>query len=173
MRLDIGVSIVIDGVYHVMADGGAIVGDETNDLVAKYKQKLEAKKLEDTAFVEKQRLLNTLGTKRWSELRELIKEKLDAFNAAIGYEAVSWDDLHADRVAMTRQDDDVKLEGGYDEAVRAIFFRCPQEKINVAMTQVVRGSDVVFVVTNTTTHNIVVNSAEEIARGLLRDFLGR
>jgi len=170
MRLGIGFSLVIDGGYRFVANGGSFVSDEMKDIAREYKDKLEQKKLNKTVFVEEQRLLSTLGPKRWAELRQLIKERLDGFNAEMGYEAISWDDPHSDRISMTRKDDGIKLEGGYDEPIKTAFFRSKALEVDVVLTQVVQGNDVVFV--NTKVSPFVI-APQEIAYNLIRDFLSR
>jgi len=149
------------------------VNDEIKNLARQYKEKLKQKELEMLAFTEERRLLKDLGGKRWAELRQLIKSKVDEFNAEMEQPAISWDDNHSDRISMTRRADGVKLEAGYDSLATTAFFRCPQAAIDVSLTQVVRGNDVVFVAINPQTKIEFVNDPESVAYGLMRDFLSR
>jgi hypothetical protein len=173
MKLGLEFYITIEGVSAFPANGGDSVTNEMKDLASEYKKKLERDGLDKLAFVERQRLLTTLGPKRWTELRTLIKQKLDEFNTEMETEAVSWDDPHSSRIAITRKNDGVKLEGGYEGGTSTLFLRSKPLKIDMVFTQSVQGDDVVFVFTNPETKHPSVNTAEEIASGLLRDFLSR
>jgi hypothetical protein len=135
--------------------------------------KLQQKELEKVSFTEEQRLLRTLGPKRWAEMRQLIKEQVDQFNVEIGHEAISWDDPHSHRISITRKEDGAKLEGGYEESTKVAYFKSPKTAIDLQLTQVVRQNDVVFVTANPNTKAEFVNTAYDIAYGLVRDFLSR
>jgi hypothetical protein len=135
--------------------------------------KLQQKELEKVAFTEEQHLLRTLGPKRWAEMRQLIKEQVDQFNVEMGHEAISWSDRHSYRISITRKKDGAKLEGGYEESTKVAFFNCPKTAINLQLTQVIHQNDVVFVTINPNTKSEFVNTAYDIAYGLVRDFLSR
>ena len=149
------------------------MGDEIENLAEECKTKFQQKELEKVAFTEEQNLLRTLGPKRWAEIRQLIKKQVDQFNMEIGHEAVSWDDPHSYRISITRKKDGAKLEGGYEESTKLAYFKSPKTTIDLQLTQVVRQNDVVFVTVNPNTKAEFVNTAFDIAYGLVRNFLGR
>lgn len=173
MRIELCFSVAINDCPTIYANGGNTVNDDLKRLATEYKDKLKQKETETLAFTQEQKLLQNLGPKRWAELRQLIKDKVEEFNVEMGTPAISWDEIHSDRLSITRRADGVKLEGGYDETAKTVFFRSPQLAINLVLTQVVHGNDVVFVVINSKTKMEYVNDPESVAYGILRDFLSR
>lgn len=149
------------------------MADQTKILAQECKSNLQQKELDKVAFIEEQRLLRTLGPKRWAEMRQLIKEQVDQFNLEKGHNVISWDDSHSYRISITRKEDGAKLEGGYEEQTKLAYFKSPKTAVNLRLTQVVRRNDVVFVTANSNTKAEFVNTAYDIAYGLIRDFLGR
>jgi hypothetical protein len=156
---------------------------EMKVLAAQYKQKLEKQKLDKTIFSREQKLLEAKGPGQWAELRRLIRQDLEEFNAEVGHEAVSWNDPHSNRVAvswndphsnrvsMTRKDDGVTLEGAYDEKSKSASFRSPSG-IDRSFQQSVQGDDVVFMSTDAATKIATPHTTEQVATSLLRAFLG-
>jgi hypothetical protein len=165
--------IMLVGSSHIQLKWGCFLADETKILAEEYKSKIQQKELDKAAFTEEQRLLRTLGPKRWAEMRQLIKEQVDQLNVEMGHEAISWDDPHSYRISITRKGDGAKLEGGYEEQKKLAYFKSPKTAINLQLTQVVRQNDVVFMTANPNTKAEFVNTAYDIAYGLVRDFLCR
>ena len=156
---------------------------EMKVLAAQYIQKLEKRKLDKTVLLRDQKLLDAKGPKQWVELRQLVRQDLDEFNAEVGHEAVSWNDPHSNRVAvswndphsnrisLTRKDDGVTLEGFYDDQSKTASFRSASG-IEISFRQNVQGDDVVFVLTDPKTKVAAPYTSEQVATSLLRAFLG-
>jgi hypothetical protein len=164
---------VLVGSSHIQPKWGCFLAGEMKNLAEEYKSKIQQKELDKAAFTEEQRLLRTLGPERWAEMRKLIKEQVDQFNVEMGHEAISWNDPHSYRISITRKKDGAKLEGGYEEPTKVAFFKSPKTAINLQLAQVVRQNDVVFVAINPNTKAEIMNTAYDVAYGLIRDFLSR
>jgi hypothetical protein len=116
-------------------------------------------------------LLASEGPKWWQELRQLIKEKRDLFNAEVKREALSWNNVHSDRISMTRVNDGVHLEVEFDESTRAARFQCARAKSDLTLSLAVVGGQVEFVKFDSSTGTQHLNKTHDIAYELLRQFL--
>jgi len=151
-----------------MTDGYA---EEIKSLASMYKSKTEQKSVDAARQIEDQKTIQLEAPKLWAKLRQHIKDNVDGFNRELGRTAISWDDIHSDRVAMTRVDDGLKLEGGFDASISTAFFRCLPAKIDLTLTTTVQFGIVEFAVIDRNTTTIHVNKLPDISNGLLRDFV--
>jgi hypothetical protein len=177
MRLEIGVSLKIEDGCRFILNGGETMADDDMDdvkeLADEYRKRMQRAEIDKTVFVQEQKLIETDGPRLWTELRGLLKSKTEAFNREMERESLSWDDPHSNRVSITRTDDGVTLDGGYDEAAKAVFFRCPAAKINDRFVVAVKHSGVALVYIDPATRAQTVNTPQQIAIGVMRNFLRR
>jgi hypothetical protein len=151
-----------------MTDGYA---DEIKALASIYKKKTEQTSADTARQIEDQKTIQLEAPKLWAKLRQQIKDNVDGFNLELGRTAISWDDIHSDRIAMTRVDDGLKLEGGFDASISTAFFRCLPAKIDLTLTTTVQFGIVEFAVIDRNTTPIHVKMEPDVANGLLRDFV--
>jgi len=141
-------------------------------LATDYKQKIEHKRAREADDAKTLGLVKTEGPNTWAELRQMVKQSVDALNREIGGTAVSWDDLHSDRIVITRTEDAIRLEGGFDLAAYSAFFRCPPAKIDIRLALIVDGGKVKFSPVDSTQQvSGIVPKPEDFAYELVRDFL--
>ncbi len=141
-------------------------------LAADYKWKIEDKRAREADDIRTLGLVKSEGPNTWAEMRQMVKQSVDALNREIGGTAISWDDLHPDRIVMTRTEDAICLEGGFDLAAHAAFFRCPQAKMDIRLALVVDGGKVRFSPVDSTQRiSGILPKPEDFAYELVRDFL--
>ncbi|MGB7548677.1 MAG: hypothetical protein WBM14_13075 [Terracidiphilus sp.] len=141
-------------------------------LASAYKQKIQDKRARDAEDLKALNLVKSEGPAVWAEMRQKIKQSVDMLNCEIGDTAISWDDPHSDRIVMTRAEGSIRLEGGFDLAAHAAFFRCPQAAIDMRLVLVVDGGKVEFApVDQNMMISGVVPRPEDVAYGLVRDLL--
>jgi len=145
--------------------------EEIKALALMYKEKTEQKSVDAARQIEDQKTIRLEAPNLWAKLRQQIKDNVDGFNREVGRTAISWDDIHSDRIAMTRVDDGLKLEGGFDASISTAWFRCQPAKIELSLTTTVQFGIVEFAVIDSKTSAIRVNKTEDVANGLLRDFV--
>jgi len=144
--------------------------EDVKDLAEQYKQRLEQQKLDQQTFLAERKLLETNGPKLWADLRSLIKSKQEALNSEMGFEAVSWNDTGSESLSMTRKHDGATLTGDYNSILEDVRFKCPEAKIDVFLELRVQSGDVEFISINAN-KVVFVNKPEDIAQGLIRQFL--
>jgi|CZKZ01.1.fsa_nt_gi hypothetical protein len=140
---------------------------DMKSLAGEYQQKLQ----NDVRIRAEAELLKSMGPQAWADLRKLIKAKVMEFNTEMKSESLSWDSLESNQVSIRNATSGRKLLGGYDDAASTIHFKCPSAKIDLACVILMQGGEAVFQQTNTPNGIPVVLSKEEIASGLLRQFL--
>jgi hypothetical protein len=147
--------------------------DDVKDLATQYKQRLERQKLDQQTFLEEGKLLEAKAPKVWADLRDLIKRKRDAINTEMGSEVLSWDDVTANSMSMTRKHDGATLKGKFVSLspIFSVAFECKKAKIDWQLGLEAQLGEVQFVYKNPTTLAVFMNTPEEIAYGLIRDFL--
>ena len=167
------------GLFFTSADLGPILalrerknmGDSGDNAIKQiaddYRAKRQFKADSDAALVAKQKIVEAQGPAIWSVLRSRLKDKTDAFNVEMVEQALWWGDVASNQFTISR-DDGAKLTGQYDAKTATASFRSSNgvnQTLKVSAesgrAEFVSGSSVGFE---------MVNSVEDIANGLLRDF---
>lgn len=100
------------------------------------------------------------------------KKQTDAINKEAGEEILSWDEEDSHHWKMVRKHDGAALNGTFVSPLFVVTFKCPEAKIDNELEISVHSGEVQFLFTNP--HKAMfVNTPEDIARGLVRDFLTR
>jgi hypothetical protein len=144
--------------------------DEIEELALAYKRKTDEKAAFDAQQAADLKTARDEAPKLWARLREQIKKNVDKFNTTFGGQAISWDDIHSDRVVMTRRADNTKLEGGFDASVLVAFFRSPVN-IDLTLKVVVQAGVADAFMVESKNSGGHVRTIEEIATDLIRDFV--
>ncbi|HZL51471.1 MAG TPA: hypothetical protein VFC37_11045 [Terracidiphilus sp.] len=137
--------------------------DEMKSLAAEYKQKLQ----DDSA----NNPIKEFGPKAWASFRQLMKSKSEQFNAEMQSEVLTWLSPYADRIVLTRDSDGRSLVGIYDEAASTVSFVCEGASIDLTYSLTMRSGNAVFMYLHPTNGTQLPALAEDIASGLMRDFL--
>jgi hypothetical protein len=147
--------------------------ERLKQLALDYRQKIQDKRAREADDLKTINLLKSEGPTAWAEMHEKIGQSVDMLNREIGDRAISWDyDAHSDRIVMTRAEGTIRLEGGFDLATYAAFFRCPQAGIDMRLVLIVDGGKVRFTpVDENMMRSGVVPRPEDVAYGLVRDLL--
>jgi hypothetical protein len=147
-----------------MADSGDI---DVKQLADEYKAKQRFKSDMDAALVVKQKIVEAQGPIIWSNLHRRLKDKTEAFNIEMGEQVLWWGDVASNQFSISRKDG-AKLTGQYDAKAATASFRS-SNNINQTLKVSAESGKAEFVSGIAGIENI--NSEEDIANGLLRDFL--
>jgi hypothetical protein len=171
LRLGIGREPLYAGLAQPVL-GECSMGDWIRDLADEYKLKARDKHVRDAAFLKTEELLDRDAPRRWEELRSLFKAKCEAFNKHIGNEALSWVEIHPDKLTIVRRLDNARLEGEYDSKMRHVEFRRDElPPVTEAFTLAWVDGATCFTTPHQTEHGVVTWSTDNIAQKVLGDFL--
>jgi hypothetical protein len=147
-----------------MGDSG---DNDVKKLADDYRARQQAKADSDGALVAKQRIVETQGPAIWGVLRSRLKDKTDAFNVEMGEQALWWGDVASNQFTIVR-DDGGKLTGQFDVKSAVALFRS-SNGLNQNLRVSAESGKAEFVSGPAGLEN--TNRVEDIANGLLRDFL--
>lgn len=144
--------------------------EEIRKMAEQYKKKVAADIRDKNLALQQHEILKAKGPHAWAALRQLIKDKVDEFNAEMGSEAIVWATHVASRLAMVRELDGAKLEGEFDAIQDKVSLRSLQLKLDATYSMSVNGSEIEFTQPDVRTQINLPHTKEEIATELLRYF---
>jgi hypothetical protein len=144
---------------------------QMKDLAAEYKKRLEVEAQQKETSLYEQELIKAEGPLLWGKLRSILKDKVSEFNKAMRHDALVWNDAHPHCFEITRSNDGAKLEGTYTQMVSALAIEATPMSMHKHFEIDVRDGVVAFIYVNPKTKGEYINAPEDIAYGLLRDFL--
>lgn len=149
------------------------MSDWAINLAAEYEQSRKQIAEEKALEFRNQKTVEALAPKKWADLKSLLQSKCEVINQATRPNAVLWKEAPSNVFSILRIADGRTLEGAYDPDAHLVSFRCKPAQIDFTLSLEMLYGEVSFVGKDSRGGISYPNTIDDLAYGLLNDFLTR